>query len=182
MVHHTALAITVARLAGVDDVLIGAPVAGRTDPTLEALVGMFVNTLVLRTPVGLDQTVAHVLAEVAAADLDAFAHAEVAFEQLVERLSPVRSTSHPPLFQIALTYTSAGAGTSAMTLDDLGEGLFGALGLSVEELDLGGVDAKVDLTVGLDESADGLRVSFSHATALFDAATVEGSSTSGVGC
>ena len=48
---------------------------------------MFVNTLVLRTPVGLDQTVAHVLAEVAAADLDAFAHAEVAFEQLVERLS-----------------------------------------------------------------------------------------------
>ncbi|HNP59096.1 MAG TPA: amino acid adenylation domain-containing protein, partial [Gordonia sp. (in: high G+C Gram-positive bacteria)] len=175
MVHHTALAITVARLAGVDDVLIGAPVAGRTDPTLEALVGMFVNTLVLRTPVGLDQTVAHVLAEVAAADLDAFAHAEVAFEQLVERLSPVRSTSHPPLFQIALTYTSAGAGTSAMTLDDLGEeGLFGALGLSVEELDLGGVDAKVDLTVGLDESADGLRVSFSYATALFDAATVEG--------
>ena len=46
-----------------------------------------------------------------------------------------------------------------MTLDDLGEeGLFGALGLSVEELDLGGVDAKVDLTVGLDESADGLRL------------------------
>ncbi|HNP58753.1 MAG TPA: amino acid adenylation domain-containing protein [Gordonia sp. (in: high G+C Gram-positive bacteria)] len=175
MVHHAVLAIAVARLAGVDDVVVGAPIAGRTDPRLEPLVGMFVNTLVLRTPVRGEQSAAEVLDAVAATDLDAFANADVAFEQLVEQVAPVRSTSHSPLFQIALTYASASPGATTMSLDGVGAGgAFGELGLGVEEVDLGGVDAKVDLTVGVEESAEGLRVGFSYATALFDEATVDG--------
>ncbi|HNP58323.1 MAG TPA: amino acid adenylation domain-containing protein [Gordonia sp. (in: high G+C Gram-positive bacteria)] len=166
MVHHAVLAITVARLAGVDDVVVGAPIAGRTDPLLEALVGMFVNTLVLRTPVRSDHTVAEVLATVRTTDLDAFAHADAAFEQVVEQVAPVRSTSHSPLFQIALTYAVTEPGAMEAALD--------ALGLSADGIDLGGIDAKVDLAVAVEESASGVRVGFSYATALFDSGTVDG--------
>ncbi|MGV9712982.1 amino acid adenylation domain-containing protein, partial [Gordonia sp. NPDC003424] len=167
MVGHAALAITVARLAGTRDVVIGSPIVGRTDAALDDLVGMFVNTLVLRTAVDPAAPIADFLADVRAADLDAFAHADVAFDDLIEELAPERSTSHQPLVQIAFSHTSAEEAANNLVRLDLP-------GLVVETLTTPDPVAKFDLTVGLtDRSPDSpMTAHFLYATALFDEVTV----------
>ncbi|MFT4128312.1 MAG: amino acid adenylation domain-containing protein, partial [Gordonia sp. (in: high G+C Gram-positive bacteria)] len=168
MVCHAALAVTVSRLAATDDVVIGAPVAGRGRPELDDLIGMFVNTLVLRTPVAATATVAEFLRGVRDVDLDAFAHADVAFEQLVDTLAPERSTAHAPLAQIAFTYAIDEA-AGAVTLPDTG--------VTVTPLDIAERDAKFDLTMGVvervgDGDAPVLSAEFLYARALFDEPTI----------
>ncbi|WP_280402151.1 non-ribosomal peptide synthetase, partial [Nocardia carnea] len=104
MVVHSALVALLTRLTGESDIAVGTPVAGRGEPALENLVGMFVNTLVLRTQVEGGTTFADLLAEVRNTDLQAFAHADVPFERLVEVLNPTRSQARHPFFQVALSF------------------------------------------------------------------------------
>src|SRR5690606_827508 len=96
MVVHAAFAVLLARHGAGTDIAIGTPVAGRADAALDDLVGMFVNTLVLRSEVDAGAGFAELLATVRAADLRAFAHAELPFERLVEELNPTRSTAYSP--------------------------------------------------------------------------------------
>ncbi len=163
MVFHAALAITVSRMAATADVVIASPIDGRTDGPLERLVGMFVNTLVLRTRIDPAASVTDVLDEVRRTDLEAFGHADVLFEQLVERFAPQRSTAYAPLAQVSLTHT-------------VGEVDLGATGLGdadIEPIVIDSADAKVDLMVSVVESAGHTRVEFTYATALFDQSTIE---------
>ncbi|MFD6217902.1 amino acid adenylation domain-containing protein, partial [Nocardia salmonicida] len=104
MVAHTALAVLLAQLSNSDDIAIGIPYAGRGDRSLDHLVGMFVNTLVLRTRVRPEQRFADLIELTRCTDIEAFDHAAVPFEQLVEVLNPARSTAHSPLFQVMLAY------------------------------------------------------------------------------
>ena len=102
MVLHAGWAAVLARVTNTDDIVIGTPVAGRGHREVDALVGMFVNTLVLRTRVERDAPFVQLLERVREADLSAFAHADLPFEQLVEALNPVRSQARHPLFQVML--------------------------------------------------------------------------------
>ncbi|KAA1243318.1 non-ribosomal peptide synthetase, partial [Mycobacterium simiae] len=104
MVIHTALTVLLAQLSVSPDIAIGIPVAGRTHPALDHLVGMFVNTLVLRTQLDGDPTLAQLLTQVRTRNLEAFEHQDLPFETLVERLNPTRSTSHHPLIQVLLAW------------------------------------------------------------------------------
>ncbi|WP_037178201.1 non-ribosomal peptide synthetase, partial [Rhodococcus sp. UNC363MFTsu5.1] len=167
MVLHSALAVLMARLSGTEDIAIGTPVAGRGEAALDDLVGMFVNTLVLRTEVAPAQSFAEFLAATREVDLSAFANADVPFERLVEVLSPERSQSRTPLFQVALS------------MQNMGQTSLELPGLRVEALDVDPKVARLDLQVNLSETFDGegaptgVRGSFTYATDLFDAATIE---------
>ncbi|WP_018177825.1 non-ribosomal peptide synthetase [Jongsikchunia kroppenstedtii] len=167
MLSHAALAITVGRLAATSDVIIGAPIAGRTDAALADLVGMFVNTLVLRTDVDPAQSISDFVARVRSTDVDAFGHADVQFDDLIEELAPERSTAYQPLVQIAFTHESVDA--AADTARDAAR-----TGLAGETLGTLISVAKFDLTVGVtDRSANSpMRADFLYATALFDEDTV----------
>ncbi|WP_037703436.1 condensation domain-containing protein, partial [Streptomyces aureocirculatus] len=59
----------------------------------------FVNTLVLRTRVAGELTFGELLEQVRERSLDAFAHQDVPFDALVDRLNPVRTQAHHPLIQ-----------------------------------------------------------------------------------
>ncbi|MFF0544460.1 non-ribosomal peptide synthase/polyketide synthase [Nocardia thailandica] len=162
MVAHAALAALLSRLGGGRDIAVGTPVAGRGEAALDGLVGMFVNTLVLRTTVDPDAGFGELLAHARAVDLDAFDHAQVPFERLVEVLDPVRSSAHTPLFQVMLAFQNLG--TTGAELP----------GLTVTALDSDAAVAKFDLDLVLADTPDGgCAVTLTYATDLFDPGTAE---------
>ncbi|KAA8887798.1 amino acid adenylation domain-containing protein, partial [Nocardia colli] len=165
MLVHAALALFLARMSGTDDIAIGTPIAGRGEAELDDVIGMFVNTLVLRSHVEGDLTFGELLARTKDADLQAFAHADLPFERLVELLNPERSTARHPLFQVALSF------------ENLPETSFELPGLQVSAVDFDVDTAKFDLSLTIREApaaADaGMYAEFSFARDLFDDATVE---------
>jgi amino acid adenylation domain-containing protein/non-ribosomal peptide synthase protein (TIGR01720 family) len=159
-VVHAALAALLARIGAGNDIPVGTPVAGRDDPAVADLVGLFVNTVVLRTDTGGDPTFTELLTRVRAADLDAFAHQHVPFERLVEELTPARSLSRHPLFQVVLSFEN----NEPVVLD--------LPGLDVSAVPEVAGEARFDLTVAIGESTAGLTGELRYATDLFTQDTV----------
>ena len=169
MVVHAALTVLLGKLSGTSDIAIVTPVAGRGQAALDPLVGMFVNTLVLRTEYDSSDSFRSLLESVRRTDLDAFAHAEVPFESVVEAVDPVRSQAFAALAQVMLTFhTDRGHVVDAMDAVELGGGL------SISPVEFADVPAKVDLDVDLVAGDDGPYTgSITYETDLFEASTVE---------
>ena len=100
MVLLTGFEAVLARYTAAEEFLIGTPMAGRNRLDLERIVGPFVNTVVVRANMRGDPTIAALLARTRATLLDAFAHADVPFEQVVQKVSSQRDPSRAPLFQV----------------------------------------------------------------------------------
>jgi len=149
------------RYSGQGDVSIGSPVAGRTHSELERLIGLFVNTLVLRARFAGDPTFQELLRQVRGASLDAFAHQELPFEQLVEALQPVRALSHSPLFQAMFVLQNTPRRELRLS------------GLTWTPLPFQARIAKFDLTLAMTETDEGLVGSLEYNRDLFDAATID---------
>ncbi|HEX6372562.1 MAG TPA: condensation domain-containing protein, partial [Longimicrobium sp.] len=96
------LRAVLARWSGQEDVVIGAPVAGRGRTEVEGLIGFFVNTLPLRGPVLADDTFRALVRREKAATLAAFDHQDLPFERIVEELRIPRDLSRNPVFQVSL--------------------------------------------------------------------------------
>ncbi|MDT0572596.1 non-ribosomal peptide synthetase [Streptomyces sp. DSM 3412] len=162
MVVHAALATLLHRLGAGEDIVIGSPVAGRTDDALTPLIGYFANNLVLRTDLTGAPDFTEVLRRVRAADLAAYAHQDVPFERVVEALNPARSTARHPLFQTGLNFSDADQQTALDLAVDLP-------GLTARVRPVASPTAKFDLSFFLVErpegGVDGL---LEFATDLFD--------------
>ncbi|MEU9191156.1 amino acid adenylation domain-containing protein, partial [Streptomyces sp. NPDC048484] len=162
--------VLLARYCGVDDVVVGTPVANRNRAETEELIGFFVNTLVMRTDLSGDPTFTDVLSRVREVALGAQAHQDVPFEELVDALVTGRDRSRTPLFQVFFNYVEA-----------FGDGRTAAERTAAEQTALdrdrevgpGTLSAKFDLVLTLGETGDGLSGTLEYSTALFDAATVE---------
>ncbi|GAB0057976.1 Linear gramicidin synthase subunit D [Candidatus Magnetaquicoccaceae bacterium FCR-1] len=156
-----AFATLLGRLSDQTDVVIGTPVANRGRPETEGLIGFFVNTLALRVDLGADPDFATLLTRVRRMTLDGFAHQDIPFEQLVDALQPTRNLSHAPLFQVLFALQNA-----PFAPPDLA-------GVTMRALDLYGKSAKFDISLSMEENAEGLSGNFEYNTDLFDATTIE---------
>jgi non-ribosomal peptide synthetase component F len=139
MVVHAALAVLLARLSATDDIAVATPIAGRGQKALDPLIGMFVNTLVLRANVDLGMSYTELLDDVRSTDLEAFAHADVPFETVVEQVDPVRSRAFSPLAQVMLTLTQPSAGAP----------VFDGAGVEMSPLEPLALAAQFDLSISV---------------------------------
>jgi amino acid adenylation domain-containing protein len=90
------------RLSGQDDVIIATPVAGRTRPEVELLVGFFVGTQPLRIKLGGSPSYEELVRRAREVTLGAYANQDVPFERLVEHLAPKRQANRMPFFDVML--------------------------------------------------------------------------------
>ncbi|MUG92150.1 amino acid adenylation domain-containing protein [Scytonema sp. UIC 10036] len=148
------------RYTGVEDIVVGSPIANRTRLETEGLIGFFVNTLVLRTNLSGNPTFEQLLSRVREVTLGAYAHQEMPFEQLVEVLQPERHLSHNPLFQVMFALQNAPQET--LTLP----------GLQLQLLNPPTTTAQFDLTLVMEETDAELRGAMEYNSDLFDATTI----------
>ncbi len=94
--------VLLARYTGQTDLVVGTPVAGRDRAEVEGLIGLFLNTLALRADLSGDPSFGGLLERVRETTLEAFGHAVLPFERLVDELAPERDLSHAPVFQVLL--------------------------------------------------------------------------------
>ncbi|AZG44375.1 non-ribosomal peptide synthetase [Gordonia insulae] len=157
MLVHSAVAVALSASGAGNDVVLGAPIAGRAAAATDELIGMFVNTLTLRTDLSGNPDLSEVVARVRRGDLDAYANQDVPFDAVVAALAPDRSLARHPLFQTMVQYRDP---IVAPVFDDL---------RATPEFPRTST-AKFDLTFEFAELADdlGIRFRLEYATELFD--------------
>ncbi|MGW5652768.1 amino acid adenylation domain-containing protein [Streptomyces humi] len=167
MVLHAAVSALLTRCGAGEDIVVGTPVAGRSEPALDDVIGLVTNTLVLRADTSGDPAFRDLLAQVRRHDLAALDHQDLPFDRLVDELNPARRPGRHPLFQVMLALQN---NEPAM------------LRLAGETLPLRPTatgTAKFDLFVdvlerhGPDGTPDGIDLHIEYDTDLYDAATAD---------
>jgi amino acid adenylation domain-containing protein/non-ribosomal peptide synthase protein (TIGR01720 family) len=139
-----------------EEVVIGAPVATRDRPELEAVAGPFLNLLPLRTNLSGHPSFETLVGRLRETVLQAQAHRDLPFEALLEALEPERDPSRTPVFQVLLNLLSFPR--AAVSLE----------GLTVEPLAAHELPSKFDLTLYAEESGEGLAFELAYNADLFD--------------
>ncbi|SDD79109.1 non-ribosomal peptide synthase domain TIGR01720/amino acid adenylation domain-containing protein [Paenibacillus sp. CF095] len=98
MVLLSAYSILMHKYSGQEDLIVGTPIAGRTQEEVQPIVGMFINTLAIRSQPERSKPYLKYLEEMKEITLGAFEHQNYLFEDLVESLHIPRATGRNPLF------------------------------------------------------------------------------------
>ncbi|MEM7555731.1 MAG: amino acid adenylation domain-containing protein [Cyanobacteria bacterium P01_A01_bin.84] len=154
-----------------EDIIVGTSIANRNHPGIEGLIGFFVNTLALRTDLSGNPTFEELLNQVREVSLNAYAHQDLPFEQLVDNLQLQRSLSYTPLFQVMFVLQNAAMGdldseaseSKALELKDL----------NWEPIESTNNTAKFDLTLSMHETPEGLKGVLEYSLDLFKLETIE---------
>jgi Condensation domain len=99
-----AFKLLLSRYSEQDDVVIGADVANRTTFETEQLIGFFVNQLVLRTNLGENPTFRELLDRVRQVAAGAYAHQDLPFDVLVQKMKVKRNPHEHPFYQVKIVF------------------------------------------------------------------------------
>ena len=149
------------RYTGEEDIVVGSYIAGRNRAEVEGLIGFFLNSLVMRVDTSGGPTFREMIARVRAGTLKAYAHQDMPFAKLVEKLQPERDLSRNPLFQVMFQLLNV------PTLSRFQSGAKPEL-LSTQQR-----TAVFDLSCMLSQTPDGLTGHFEYNTDLFRPETIE---------
>ena len=163
MVMAAAYNILLQRYSNQNDIIIGMPVANRTQEEIEGLIGFFINTLALRTELNPTESFIELLSKIKTNTLEAYEHQDVPFEKVVEAVVKDRDLSRSPLFQVILQYDKVNENLSAKGLKDIS--------LTLDHLKH--ENAKFELSLFIIESSRGLKGSFEYNTELFTESTIQ---------
>jgi amino acid adenylation domain-containing protein len=146
-----AYAVVLARLTGSDDLLIGVPMAARTRPESESVVGLFMNTVPIRLRVDTGATIGDLVQAAHAATARAMEHQELPFARMVELARPERDPARMPLVQVMFAMEESWA------MPDRG-----GLRWHPEQVSTGTAMFEVELTVTDTPAGPGVRVIYNR--------------------
>ncbi|WP_052339682.1 non-ribosomal peptide synthetase, partial [Gorillibacterium massiliense] len=155
MVLLTAYLIVLHRLTQQEDLIVGTPIAGRMNRSLEEVLGFFANTLAIRVKLAGNQTVKELLQAVKAQCLGVYEHQAYPFDVLIEKLNPERSLSQSPVFSTMLSYHEFNMvkESNGLQIMPVSENI--------------PVASKFDLTVNVQEKQDALQLELDYNKDLF---------------
>jgi hypothetical protein len=154
------------QLSGQSQVVVGSPVAGRSRPEFENLIGYFLNTLPFRADASGDPPFRTFLARVRQAAHGVLQHQDYPLELLVTKLKPPRTAGRSPLFQALFVLNRAHVRQEQRHLER------GGLDLELLPLDL--ETAQFELSLEIDYADDAATARWEYSTDLFEAATIAG--------
>ncbi|MEM8909582.1 MAG: condensation domain-containing protein, partial [Bacteroidota bacterium] len=152
------------RYSGQKDFCVGTPLANRDHEALEPIVGLLLNTLVLRNSLEANWSFRTFLNKVKGNTLAAYAHQDVPFEMIVDRVLKDRSQSRSPLFQVMFTLQN---------IPELPHLDLGTSQLSQQAWQTTDRVVKFDLTFTANETPNGLTVGIEYCRDLFSADRIE---------
>lgn len=160
MVLLSTLYVLLARYSNEDELVVGTPIAGRTYPELNDIVGYFTNMLILRVSLAGNPTFRELLGRVRDVTMGAHDHQELPLEILLE----TRSADGAPLAKLPQVVLS----TEDPDRESLNLGPTAAARVGTA---LGAT--KFDLQFVVAERAEGLRLAAEFRTALYENSTVQ---------
>jgi amino acid adenylation domain-containing protein len=158
MVALSGLKALLFRYTRQSSISVGIGTANRNDSDVENLVGTFVNPLVIRSKLQGTDSYREVLRQVRQLTLDAFAHQQAPFEQVVKRLQLERVGSRTPLCDVGFIWQPQ---NKAIAMADLQTELW--------DVHCGGT--KLDLMLALWEEEGAIRGRLEYSTELFEEVT-----------
>ncbi|WP_053067905.1 non-ribosomal peptide synthetase, partial [Xenorhabdus khoisanae] len=112
----SAFYVTLAKLSGQADIVIGTPTDNRHHTQTQPLLGMFVNSLALRAQLQHTDSVTALIKQTHQLVTGAKAHQDMPFEQLLDALNIERDTARHPIFQVMFSVQTFGENSSAGNL------------------------------------------------------------------
>jgi non-ribosomal peptide synthetase component F len=161
MVLLTAVYSVFAKYTGQNDILIGSPMAARTQIETEQMLGCFTNIVVLRGKLDGDPSFHDMLQRVRITVLDAVAHPDLPVDMLTHKLPVERDPSRSPMVQVLVVDQNTTIGAPQFD------------GLDVMIKPVVTDSSKRDLTIELNPVGDALKVNIEFNTDLFDSSTID---------
>lgn len=148
------------RYTGLDEIVVGTEVPGRTLEGTTHLIGPLANQLVLRVDASGNPPFQELIHRVNNVYTAAEAHQTLPFAKLIENTRLERDLSRNPLFQVKFAVDA-----------DPQVPVFA--GMKATRLVLKTGAEMLDLTLRMGERSDGLELTFSYSTDLFSASTID---------
>ncbi|MEO8535350.1 MAG: amino acid adenylation domain-containing protein, partial [Flavobacterium sp.] len=161
MIMTAALHVILAKYTGNDDIIIGSPFAAREHIALNNQIGFYTNTLAIRNKLEKSDSFDTFFNHVKKSLLEAHAHQQYPFEELVKELKLKKDPSRNPLFDVMLVVMPKNESkhTEQFTIDDAVETItkeknttskFDLL-LYIEEVENAGLSLKIEYNTDLFE-------------------------------
>jgi pimeloyl-ACP methyl ester carboxylesterase len=161
MILFTTYVALLYRYTGQGDFVIGTTAANRNRSELEHLVGLFANPLILRPEVSGEMTFRELARRMRDHSLNGFAHQEVPFEIILEELQERKRGTRKPTIQTHFLYQKAFM--EPATYGDL----------SIKPLRSVSPGSTFELTYGIVERPEGVRLQMEYHTALYKNSTIK---------
>ncbi len=102
MLLLAAFNILLSRYTGLEDIIIGSPMAGRDHADLQNIIGLIMQSIMVRTFPKNEKTVSQFLEEIKQTTLEIYEHQVYPYEELIQKLDTQQETSWNAITSVAL--------------------------------------------------------------------------------